>query len=224
MFAASTYEEIECIERQVENMEIVVFLFVRPTTSNALEIIKEFEYIHYNSGKYCSVYAIGYSDDFNKARNPSYRKVDATFQLDWYFSTKAFTEFKEKLQDRINWKYSGETEVLILQNNPKGRSSLNFSNYVAINVNKGIREGYIDSFQRFMESLIRSSKSKVIAKDAIRDVARERISIKEVIIDAIDECKRIPTPCKKIVKDKLFYCCANSIPKQQACMFKAKIR
>ena len=213
MFAASTYEEIECIERQVENMEIVVFLFVRPTTSDALEIIKEFEYIHYNSGKYCSVYAIGYSNDLDKARNPSYRKVDATLQLDWYFSMEAFTEFKEKLQDRINWEYSGEIEVLVLQNNPRGRSPLNFSNYVAIDVNNGIREGYIDSFQRFMESLIRSSKSKVRAKDAIRDVARERISVKKVIIDAIDDCKRIPTPCKKIVKDKLFYRCANSIIK-----------
>ena len=126
---------------------------------------------------------------------------------------KAFTEFKEKLQERINWEYSGEIEVLILQNNPKGRSPLNFSNYVAIDVNNGIREGYIDSFQRFMESLIRSSKSKVRAKDAIRDVARERISVKKVIIDAIDDCKRIPTPCKKIVKDKLFYRCANSIIK-----------
>lgn len=213
MFAASTYEEIERIERQVENMEIVVFLFVRPTTSDALEIIKEFEYIHYNSGKYCSVYAIGYSNDVDKARNPSYKKVDATFQLDWYFSMKAFTEFKEKLQERINWEYSGEIEVLILQNNPKGRSPLNFSNYVAIDVNNGIREGYIDSFQRFMESLIRSSKSKVTAKDAIRDVARDRISVKKVIIDAIDDCKRIPTPCRKIVKEKLFYRCANSIIK-----------
>ena len=48
MFAASTYEEIERIERQVENMEIVVFLFARPTEE---KILKEFEYIHYNSGK-----------------------------------------------------------------------------------------------------------------------------------------------------------------------------
>lgn len=213
MFTASTYEEIEQIERQVMNKEIVVFLFVKPTTSYALEIIKEFEYIHYNSEKYCSVYAIGYSNDFGKARNPFYRKVDATFQLDWYFSMKAFTEFKEKLQDRINWEYSGEIEVLILQNSPRGRSSLNFSNYVAIDVNKGIREGYIDSFQRFMESLVRSSKRKVTAKEVIRDVARERISIKKVIIDAIEDCKRIPTPCKQIVKDKLFYRCANSIIK-----------
>lgn len=64
MFAASTYEEIERIERQVENMEIVVFLFARPTEE---KILREFEYIHYNSAKYCSIYAIGYTDDFTKA-------------------------------------------------------------------------------------------------------------------------------------------------------------
>lgn len=46
MFAASTYEEIIEAEKQIENLEIVVFLFVKPTTSEALEIIKEFEYIH----------------------------------------------------------------------------------------------------------------------------------------------------------------------------------
>lgn len=55
MFAASTYEEIERIERQVENMEIVVFLFARPTEE---KILKEFEYIHYNSARYCSIYVL----------------------------------------------------------------------------------------------------------------------------------------------------------------------
>ena len=117
MFAASTYEEIERIESQVENMEIVVFLFARPTEE---KILKEFEYIHYNSAKYCSIYAIGYTDDFAKAEDQTYRKVDAMMQRNWYFSTKAFTEFKEKLQDRIRWNYSGETEVLVLQNKLHG--------------------------------------------------------------------------------------------------------
>ena len=46
MFTASTYEEIVECERQIENMEIVVFLFVKPTTHDAQEIIQEFEYIH----------------------------------------------------------------------------------------------------------------------------------------------------------------------------------
>lgn len=52
MFAASTYEDIILIEREIENKEIVVFLFVRPTNCNSLEIIREFEYIHYNSKEY----------------------------------------------------------------------------------------------------------------------------------------------------------------------------
>ena len=208
MFAASTYEEIERIEREIENLEIVVFLFARPSEET---ILKEFEYIHYNSAKYCSVYAIGYTDDFFKAKDHTYKKVDVSMQNDWYFSTKAFTDFKEKLQDRIHWRYSGGAEVLVLQNNPGKKDILNFHNYVAIDVNKGIREGYIDSFQSFMESLVRSAKSKVTAKDAIRDVRNSRISVKGILADAIDDCKKIPTPIKDIAKDRLFYRCATTI-------------
>lgn len=208
MFAASTYEEIERIEQQIENTEIVVFLFVRPSEE---QILKEFEYIHYNSAKYCSVYAIGYTNDFGKANDHTYRKVNAGMDGEWYFSTKAFVDFKEKLQARIRWEYSGETEILVLQNNPGSPNVLNFQNYVAIDVNQGIREGYIDSFQRFMEALVRSSKSKVTAKDAICDVRRARISVKDILAGAIDDCKKVPTPIKDIVKDRLFYRCANII-------------
>ena len=158
MFAASTYEEIVEYERCIENMEIVVFLFVKPTNQDATDIIQEFEYIHYNSAKYCSVYAIGYSDDPQKKGSSHYKKVANIIGRDWYFSNKTFVEFKNNLERRIKWEYSGETEILILQNNPGGIDPLNSSNYVAIDVNKGLREGYIDSFQRFMESLIRKFK------------------------------------------------------------------
>lgn len=211
MFAASTYEEIVEYERRIENMEIVVFLFVKPTSQGASDIIQEFEYIHYNSAKYCSVYAIGYSDDPQKKVSSHYKKVAEIIGCDWYFSNKTFVEFKNNLESRINWEYSGETEVLILRNNPEGRDPLNFSNYVAIDVNKGLREGYIDSFQRFMESLIRSSRSKVTAKEAAADLRKSRISIKDTIAEAIDNSKKIPAPAKQIVKDRLFYRCANTI-------------
>lgn len=39
MFAASTYEEIIEYERRIENMEIVVFLFVKPTSQDAIDIV-----------------------------------------------------------------------------------------------------------------------------------------------------------------------------------------
>ena len=211
MFAASTYEEVVEHERRIENMEIVVFLFVKPTSQDATDIIQEFEYIHYNSAKYCSVYAIGYSDYPQKKNTSHYKKVAEIIGSDWYFSNKTFVEFKNSLEKRIKWEYSGETEVLILQNNPRGRDPLNFSNYVAIDVNKGLREGYIDSFQRFMESLVRSSRSKVTVKEATADLRKSRISIKDTIAEAIDYSKRIPDPAKQIVKDRLFYRCANTI-------------
>lgn len=208
MFAACTYEEIEKRESEIESMEIVVFLFARSTET---EILKEFEYIHYNSANYCSIYAIGYTDDFTKINDRSFRKVEANMENEWYFSAKAFNDFKEKLQNRIGWKYSGETELLVLQNNPGQRNVLNFRNYVAIDVNKGIKEGYLDSFQSFIESLIRSSKSQVTARDAMVSIQLSRISVRNVLSDAIDECKKVPIPIRKIVKDKLFYRCARNI-------------
>ena len=211
MFAASTYEEVVDYERRIENKEIVVFLFVKPTTQDAIDIIQEFEYIHYNSAKCCSIYAIGYSDNPEKKTDKYYRKVTEIVDSNWYFSNKVFVDFKNNLERRIKWEYSGETEVLILQNNPGSREPLNFSNYVAIDVNKGLREGYIDSFQRFMESLIRSSRSKVTAKESAADLCKSRISIKDTIAEAIDNSKKIPVPAKQIIKDRLFYRCANTI-------------
>lgn len=211
MFAASTYNEIIRRERLVENQEIVVLLFVKPTNQAAIDIIREFEYIHYNSSNYCSIYAIGYSNDFKKQTDKHYNKVSELLNNDWYFSNKAFVEFKNNLEERIKWKYSGETEVLILQNNPGKRDPLNFKNYVAIDVNKGIKEGYLDSFQRFMESLVRSAKKSVTAKQAMTDIRISRLSVKQIIAEAIDDCKKIPKPVKRIIKDRLFYRCANSI-------------
>ena len=47
------------------------------------------------------------------------KKVAEIIGRDWYFSNKTFVEFKNNLERRIKWEYSGETEVLILQNNGK---------------------------------------------------------------------------------------------------------
>ena len=210
MFAASTYDEIVRQEREIDSREIVVFLFVRPTKASDREIINEFEYIHYNSGKYCSVYAIGYTNDPDKATNPEYRPVTEVSENKWWFSTKAFVEFKTKLEQQIKWRYSGESEILILQNNPGKSKVLYFSNYVSININSGLRKGYLDSFQVFMESLIRSARGEVTAKEAIRGVRKGKLSIKDAVLSAIEDSKKVPKPIKSILTDRLFYRSANT--------------
>ncbi len=211
MFAVNTYQHVEEIERSFEDRHIVILLFVRPSLPDASNIINEFDYIHYNSERYCSIYAVGYSNGFEKASDPEYRFAGKAAGLDWYYSNKSFVEFKNKLEYRLKWRYSGEIELLVLQNNPGGHTPLNFQNYVAIDVNRGIKEGYVDSFYRLMESLIRYSKNEVTATEAFGKAYNSRIKLRTLIEDVLEDCKQIPTPIKKILKDRLFY---------KACIYK----
>ena len=211
MFLVWSYDQIEKRERNVENQELVIFLFVRPGHPLFDSIIRDFEYLHFNSGEYCSIYAIGYSTEIDSIKKNERGICKAG---NGFFSAKDFQEFKTNLEERIRWNYSGETEVLILQNNPGQPNSLNFQNYVAVSIDEGLRKGYIDSFQIFMESLIRSSRTEVNARRAIQRVARSRIKIKDLIADAISDCKRIPAPIKTITKNRLFYRTAVSFKRR----------
>lgn len=205
MFTAHTYEEIERNERAIGDKHIVILLFVRPSLQGADEIIDEFDYLHYNSSRYCSIYAVGYTNDNGVSGDPEYKKVKGVSGADWYYSNKAFVAFKNNLEHRLSWRYSGEIEILVLQSNPDGKQILNFQNYIAIDVNYGIRSEYIDSFPRFMESLIRSSKSEVTAVSAMSCVKQNRYSVKNILTCSIEECKKIPKPVKVILKDRLFF-------------------
>jgi len=205
MYAVNTYEEIEKNERKLNEKHIIVLLFVRPSLPGAKDIIAEFNYIHYNSRKYCSIYAVGYSDDADCCRDKEWKTVEDVAGTKWYYSDLAFIEFKDKLEKRLTWEYSGEIELIVLQSNPDGRQILNFENYLALNVNYGIKNDYIDSFSRFMESLVRSSKKEVETAALSKQLQKMRLKPRHVAADSIDECKKVPEPLRRIVKDKLFY-------------------
>lgn len=216
MFAINTYEEIEKNERQLNEKHIIVLLFVRPSLTAAKEIIEEFDYIHYNSGRYCSVYAVGYTNNNQECSFPDFKTVNGTEGNNWYYSNKAFVDFKNKLEKRLGWRYSGDIELLILQSNPEGKNILNFEHYLSVDVNYGIKHEYLESFPRFMESLIRSSKSEVETVDAMKKARRSRYKIKNIVCEAIGECKKIPGPLKKVIADPLFYRTSKSYAGENA--------
>lgn len=205
MFAVNTYEEIERMERALQKEHIIILLFVRPSLSKAKEIIDEFDYIHYNSEEACSIYAVGYTNHHDYAIEHGFQKVKENYGVEWFFSNIAFINFKNNLEKRLKWKYSGEIEMLILQSNPHGKQALNFQNYISVDMDYGIKQGYIDSFPRFMEALIRSSKHEVEAVDAIKETRKQRYHVKDIMERSIHECKKIPEPIKDIILDKLFF-------------------
>ena len=205
MFAVNTYAEIEKREKELNERHIIILLFVRPSLAGADRVIAEFNYLHHNSDRYCSIYAVGYTDNWDESSYEDYQTIKGPYGADWFYSDYAFVDFKNKLEERLKWNYSGDIELILLQSNPDGSNILNFENYLVIDINYGIRKEYIDSFPRFMEALVRASKREVEAKGAVRNIQRAKYKLKGIAESAIDSCKKIPSPIRTILKDRLFF-------------------
>lgn len=205
MFAVTTYEEIEQKEKLLNEKHIIILLLVRPSLSGADNIIADFNYLHHNSEKYCSIYAVGYSEKKDEQSYQDYKAVTGPDGATWYYSDHAFVHFKDKLQTRLKWRYCGNIELLILQSNPEGRNVLNFGNYLSIDMNYGIAKKYIPAFPNFMEALIHASKAEVEVRKAAAQMQNNNYKLRDIVAQAIDEFKPLPTSVKTIVKDRLFY-------------------
>ncbi|MCC8086872.1 MAG: hypothetical protein LIP15_21915 [Clostridium sp.] len=103
MFPVSTYEEIVKKERELNEKHIIVLLFVRPSLPGAREIVEEFSYLYYNSSRYCSIYAVGYTND--PETGGGYRKVYEIGSSAWYYSESVFLDFKMQLERLMKWRY-----------------------------------------------------------------------------------------------------------------------
>lgn len=194
-------------ESRLKGNHVIIFLLVKPSDPNADEYIRMFNYLHCRSRQYCSIYLLGYSQNFNDEYSDAVN-VNGIDNQEWQYSDKCFTDACDELHDRLsNWRYSGEPEMIILQNSSASNSNscLDFTNYNYIDINYGIKQKYIDSFPRFMERLIEACRIEVTAVRAIDLANRKRISPRKIMEYAIEETTHLPKSIKKIFGDKLFY-------------------
>lgn len=205
MYPIYDFKGIEEIERNIEEQHVVVLLIVKPQDENADEFINNINYWHRLSGKYCSIYMLGYSESFS-GRYIDAKEVIGINNEKWEYSDTCFIEVRENLEKRLkNWSYSGTPELIVLQNNPSSSNPLDFSSYNYIDINYGLEKEYIDSIARFMERLIRVCESEVTSSKAIRLANRRRINKRTVIESAIESCDRLPASVRRIMNDKLFF-------------------
>lgn len=180
MNTGSIYQDIIEKERSKEDKRLIVLFFARPSNSR---ILKEFEYLHYSSGKFCTIYNIGYAKNIREVHlvnrmhyhyEKTYVRIDGE---DWYFSARAFNEFKELLQRKTSWGYSGEVEMIVLQSNPKNEDPLDFNGAVAVKISKCLYEGYMISFISFMETFLSLPEIRMSNQDnlCIADIVKKAI-------------------------------------------------
>ena len=207
MYPIYTIEGIEKQEKKIEGSHVIALLLVKPSDNNAEEYLRKFNYYHHRSEKYCSIYLLGYSKGF-LGKYTDVMSVQGYDNQKWEYSDCCFIETCDELKKRIKkWDYSGEPEMIILQNSSASnpRHFLDFSNYVWIEIEYGISKGYIDSFPRFMERFVRACKSEVTAENAILKEEFFRIKPKRIIENSLEMVPKLPGEVKVILNDGLFF-------------------
>ena len=207
MFPINDFNGICDNEAHSENQHVIMFLLVKPGDTNANEFLTKLNYWHHRSGVFCNIYLIGYSQGFNNIYK-DVMEIDGIDGEKLQYSDSCFCTVIDQMDSRLkNYYYSGEPELIILQNriNTYGRNTLDFSYYNHIEINYGIEKKYIDSFPRFMENLIRASRFDVDSVYAISRMQTKKISPKKIVEFALENDTKLPEPIKRIMGDRLFY-------------------
>lgn len=209
MFPIRDLNEIDAAECGRRGRRAIMLLFVKPADEHADALVAHFNYYHFASGDHCSIYAAGYSSDPLGAYRDA-RKICTVDGRDWWYSDRCFVEMQNQLSTRTKWRYCGEPEILILQSGRGRHSSLDFTNYVAIDVCQGLRQGYVDSAPRLMEALLQASESEVEAKRVMKEATR--LSASAIVKTAIRtglELAHCPASLRTVLADRAFYRTSN---------------
>lgn len=207
MYPINNIAGIEKQEKNIEGSHVIALLLVKPQDKNAEFYLKMINYYHQKSSEYCSIYMLGYSFDFQGMYSDAV-KIEVHNTQEWEYSDSCFIEACDELKRRLkNWNYSGELEMIILQNssavNPK--KYLDFTNYVYVDINYGISHKYIDSIPRFMERFLEACKSEVSAVEVVSKAERKRIKPRKIIETTLELMPKLPKPVTFIMRDHIFF-------------------
>jgi len=103
---------------------LVGLLFARPSDDFATKnIIPELDYFDSRSGESMDFFCVGYSKKETPFSSPAIKVKGQQ----WWFHNDSFNKFRAQIMRESNWKYSGETELLLA--NAKSSSSKTFIDY-----------------------------------------------------------------------------------------------
>jgi len=209
METATVFEEMERKEREAKNKRLVILLLVRPQDYGAKAILDNFNYMHYNTGSLCNVYAVGFGfgPGFEKQFSlfGKFKGITQVNDSVWYYSDRAFYDLKLYLESILDWQYHGESTAIILQNDPEGIRSLDFHGAASIDLECAIRRGF--SFSRFMEELIHNVRTELENEQTTTNSIEYRIDVERMAKEAFLNSH----PLDSEEAEKMYHKCVKKI-------------
>ena len=206
MNTAAVYRDIEKKECQDNRKRLVIILLARPQNHYAKHIMRDFDYMHVNTGELCNVYAVGFSISVSiSGAILRFRKTIEVDGVTWYYSDQVFNELKQYLEYILDWEYTGEITALILQNAPGEEDPLDFSGSVSIDLGNALYKGF--RFHRFMEGLMHTLKRELGNRQDSIDGNNAHLDVEGITKDAFMKC----LPIDSIEKELLYSQCVQRI-------------
>ncbi len=123
------------------------------------DIIHRFGYLDYRTGEDIHFYCAGYGGYWHPSDVPDMAdigigKYQGGTEIPWAFSQKLFAEFVDEMEKETSWKYSGGSEIIVI--NPKE----GFSNCIIFKLDTMIKDEIIDYPGQLFEALIQHARRK----------------------------------------------------------------
>lgn len=181
---ALTYQEmLKDIEQNVERYGVlddtIGILITRPDLDTGKNILNSLGYFHFRTGKMINFYLPGYGA-YWKNSYPDGKVVTTIENVKWSFSNKMFARFISDLEEFSKWKYSGESELLLVD---LKNGILSYENIMQFYLDNMIRDNVIFSVHQFFEQLFRICRDKesmtqistVLAFDKAKQISKEKV-------------------------------------------------
>lgn len=173
------------INAKIKKHSLVAVLFCNPKTEFCKqEILESLSYLHHRSGKAINIFCCGYGAYWPEDKYPDLEPVTKIEGVDWLYSDKAFVSVVEEFEEKTNWGYSGENELLLLDVVPSSEPKiLNINNAIVCNLEQMKKDDAFSSVRSLFEKIIRycatteaadtwtfsDSQGLNIAKDLLKD-------------------------------------------------------
>ncbi len=156
MLEAITYQNmLKEIKRSELLEDTIGILITRPDLETGKDIINSLGYYHHLTGKNINFFLPGFGAYWPDEMYPDQENVVTIDHATWSFSNMMFVDFIHELEEITTWKYTGESELLLISYHDQ---FLDFSVASQFWLDQMLKDGVISSTSSFFTQLARLAK------------------------------------------------------------------
>jgi len=148
--------------KETRDSKLVGILFCHPKTPLAkAEIVDQLAHFNERSGEAVDFFCAGYGAYWPPEHFADQKVIVRIDGVDWLFSEKAFSQVIDELEAETQWRYSGETELILVtaRKRNSGGTELDFQGAIVCNIEAMAQTKAFTSARAFFTEIFRYAKT-----------------------------------------------------------------